>query len=157
MTLNWQQHIRGGVRAGWYDADLRPCSKKNGVYYFQSKRELNRARILEQLRRAGDIIRWEHQPETWDFLRRTDRILRAHTTYRPDFWVLTSSGEYWIEVKGYLNQRGRVVLEHAVKYYPERLLLVDTQDGLIEAKEYLGREKQKRARKLQGKRRATNR
>lgn len=140
MIRTWQQNVRGGVKPGYYDAELRPCTKGNGVYYFQSKGDLECARGLELQRKAGLILKWEYQPAAWDFLKRADKILRAHTQYRPDFIVYTDRKTYWIEVKGYLNARGRTVLKRAVKYYPEHELWVYSGDERLLAPRYLERE-----------------
>lgn len=96
------------VQKGWHDfGDGRR-------YYFKSSWELNIAKYLEWLRLGGHITNWEYEPETFWF-----PVKRGTTNYKPDFRVTELDGARWyIEVKGYLDQRSRTALQRMRKYHP---------------------------------------
>lgn len=68
--------------------------KISKYYPYRSSYERRYARWLEEHRLAGDIARWEYEPDTFELAHRT--------TYTPDFKIVRDDGvvEY-IEVKGW--------------------------------------------------------
>jgi hypothetical protein len=60
---------------------------------------------------------WAYEPTVFSFLEHG--VKRGTVSYCPDFRVTTSDGDLWLEVKGYLDQRGRAALNRFKKYYPQ--------------------------------------
>jgi hypothetical protein len=76
--------------------------------FFRSGWEANIARVLNYKK-----IKWEFEPVVFSFLEHG--IKRGTVSYCPDFkW----KGVY-LEVKGYLDSRGRTAIRRFKKYYPE--------------------------------------
>lgn len=95
--------------------------------YYRSRWEANYARYLEWLKSKGEIIGWEHEPETFWF----DGIKRGCMSYLPDFRVTEKSGAIvYHEVKGWMDARSKTTIRRMAKYHPEIRLIV------IEAKAY---------------------
>lgn len=99
--------------------------------FARSRWEANYGRYLEMLRANGDIISWEHEPETFWFT----RIKRGCRSYKPDFRVtikskspdLISSTEVeYHEVKGWMYPRAKTALKRMGIYHPTvRVILID--------------------------------
>jgi uncharacterized protein DUF1064 len=91
--------------------------------YFRSKWEANYARYLEYMKNQGWILEWEHEPKTFWF----NGIKRGVVSYLPDFRVLRPNGtHYWVEVKGFMDQRSKTKLARFKRYFPnEEMLLID--------------------------------
>lgn len=148
MTNKW------GNRPGWHDAQLRPCGKELGIYYFKSQLEVRYASILIQLERMGNIKGWEYEPETWDFNTRAKKPFRAHSQYRPDFRVWDKNGYHYVEATGPLYGGKLTKIKRAVKLFSEReLFIYSTRYGTIEAPLWLVKikESQKRKKKMEQK------
>ena len=76
--------------------------------FFRSGWEANIARILN-----FKNINWEYEPDIFSFLEHG--VKRGTITYCPDFkWRGT-----YLEVKGYLDGRGRTAIRRFKKFYPE--------------------------------------
>jgi len=121
----FQSHSIRGWKAGWREIGGQRV-------YFRSRWEANYARYLEWLRLRGQIAKWEHEPETFWFL----KILRGTRSYLPDFRVTENSGiQIYHEVKGWMDDRSRVKLQRMAKYHPHIRLTV------IESKTYKSIEK----------------
>lgn len=105
------EHVRGGKRA-----DL------NGIY-FRSAWEANYARYLNWLQSKGEILRWEFEPDTYEF----HKIKKGSRYYTPDFKVFAPDETYeYHEVKGYMNQKSKTKLARMKKYYPSiKVVLID--------------------------------
>ncbi len=90
--------------------------------FFRSSWEANYARYLEYLKTEGQILEWEHEPETFWFL----NILRGARSYLPDFKVTNlDCSHYWVEVKGWMDSRSKTKIKRFAKYYPlEKLVLI---------------------------------
>ena len=89
--------------------------------YYRSKWEANYARYLQKMKENGDIHDWEHEPKTFWF----EKIKRGVRSYLPDFRVdRTRATHYYVEVKGYYDQRSRTKIKRLRKYYPEETLFV---------------------------------
>ncbi len=97
--------------------------------YYRSAWEANYAHYLEWLRIRGEIISWEHEPETFWF----EGIKRGTMSYLPDFRVVEKNGEIrYHEVKGWMDARSRTTIARMAKYHPKIQLIV------IDGKAYRG-------------------
>lgn len=80
------------------------------------------AQHLETLRIAGEIQRWDFEPEK---LR-----LAGRTFYEPDFRVVARDGSIeFHEVKGHWEDDARVKIKVAAAQHPYRFLAVHRKDG----------------------------
>jgi len=103
--------------------------------YFRSRWEANYARFLETLKANGVIAKWEHEAETFWFT----GVKRGCVSYLPDFRVTERDGSiYYVEVKGWMDDRSKTKLKRMKKYYPKVKLV------LIDSKEYRALEKNAR-------------
>lgn len=97
-----------------------------GEIYFRSKWEANYARYLNLLKERGEIFQWEYEPDTFWF----EQIKRGVRSYKPDFkvWDKEGSDPYYIEIKGYMDQKSKTKISRMAKYYPNvKLILVDAK------------------------------
>lgn len=94
--------------------------------YFRSRWEANYARYLDWLKNRGEILSWEHEPETFWF----EKIRRGCRSYLPDFRVTEKNKTVYHEVKGWMDARSVTKIRRMKLYYPEIQLIV------IGAKEY---------------------
>lgn len=79
------------------------------------------------MKEKGLINDWEHEPKTFWF----ETIKRGVRSYLPDFKVHNPDGtHYWIEVKGYMDQRSRTKIKRFAKYYPDERLVVYDKEWL---------------------------
>ena len=92
--------------------------------YFRSSWEANYARYLQYLKEKNQIKEWEHEPKTFWFL----NVLRGCRSYLPDFRVTNIDNSfYWVEVKGYMDDKSKTKLKRFKKYYPEeKIILIDS-------------------------------
>ena len=79
--------------------------------YFRSAWEANIARYLNFLLKINQIKSWEYEPDTFWF----EKIKRGIRSYTPDFKI---NGDYYIEVKGYMDAKSKTKLRRMAKYYP---------------------------------------
>lgn len=100
-------------------------------YYFRSKAEYRYALYLQFLMKNLEILKWEHEPETFWF----EGIKRGVTSYKPDFKVYYDRTEpstrygadvqhYWVEVKGYMDPKSATKIKRFRKYFPNETLIV---------------------------------
>lgn len=117
---------KGGIRK------IGDCEK-----YFRSAWEANYARVLELYKKDGLIVKWEHEPDTYWF----ENISRGSRSYTPDFKVWLSETEfYYVEIKGWMDQRSKTKLERFAKYYPEftvELIQADQMKSIKNTYKYL--------------------
>ena len=87
-----------------------------GGLYVRSTWEANYARYLNFLKDKGKIWKWEYEADTFMF----DGIKRGCRFYTPDFkvWDEVLSIPYFVEVKGWMDQKSRTKLARMKKYYP---------------------------------------
>lgn len=111
---------RGTWKAGWREI--------GGVRkYYRSRWEANYARYLQWLKDGGEILDWQHEPETFWF----EAIKRGVRSYLPDFKVTEANGSIaYHEVKGWMDDRSRTTIKRMAKYHPAVKLIV------IDAKQY---------------------
>lgn len=107
---------RGTWKAAW-----RKIGDKEK--YYRSRWEANYARYLEFLKQQGQILNWEHEPQTFWF----EGIKRGCISYLPDFKIFEKDGtHYWVEVKGYYDDRSLTKIRRFNKYFPnEKLKVID--------------------------------
>lgn len=108
------QVSRGNWKAGWREIG----GKRN---YYRSRWEANYARYLQWLKENGQIIDWQHEPETFWF----ESIRRGVRSYLPDFRVTENDHSLVLhEVKGWMDSRSKTTLARMAKYYPQQKLVV---------------------------------
>lgn len=104
-------------RHGSWKSDWRTIGGKKK--YFRSRWEANYARYLQFLKEKGEISDWIHECQTFWFL----EILRGCRSYLPDFKVINLDGShYWVEVKGWMDDKSVTKLKRFAKYYPQEKL-----------------------------------
>lgn len=83
--------------------------------YARSKWEANYARYLQMLLDNGKILAWDHEPDTFWFL----KIKRGVRSYLPDFKVTELNGEIiYHEVKGFMDSKSITKFNRMRIYYP---------------------------------------
>ncbi len=96
-----------------------------GNQYFRSRWEANYARYLNWLIEQAAILRWEYEPDTFEF----HKIKRGSRFYTPDFKVFNLDGSYeYHEVKGYMDSASVTKLKRMEKYYPQEKILIIARD-----------------------------
>jgi len=76
--------------------------------FFRSNWEANVARWLNHRGKN-----WEYEPKVFSFLEHG--VKRGTVSYCPDFKV----GNVWLEVKGYLDNKGKTAIRRFKKFYPK--------------------------------------
>lgn len=116
-----------GLRQGYSRGKQGKRSDLNDLYV-RSSWEANYARYLNFLLKNKQIYRWEYEPDTFWF----EEIKRGTRSYTPDFkiWERADTKPYYIEVKGWMDQKSKVRLSRMEKYYP------DIKIQLVTKKEY---------------------
>lgn len=111
---------RTSARHALDPATANPYSRtKSGVrpdlgIFVRSAWEANYARYLNWLQARGDIERWEYEPETFWF----EAIRRGVRSYRPDFKIWEKGRVYFVEVKGWMDDKSKTKLRRMKKYHP---------------------------------------
>ena len=104
-------------------------------FYMRSKWEFNYACYLNFLLKHGEILSWEHEPDTFWF----EKIRRGVRSYLPDFKVVNKSGSIeYHEVKGYMDPKSKTKIKRMAKYYPEVKLVVIDQKAYNAIKKIKG-------------------
>lgn len=90
--------------------------------FFRSGWEANFARYLNLLLKNGDIVKWEYEPDRFDFT----AIQRGTRSYTPDFkiWDAVGAEPYYYEVKGWMDAKSKTRLKRMAKYYPDVKVIV---------------------------------
>lgn len=95
--------------------------------FYRSRWEANYGRYLELQKTEGSIISWEHEPKRFFFTGNAN----SKISYLPDFRVTAKCGEIeYHEVKGWMDERSRAIIDAMNIDYPEVTLV------LIQQKEY---------------------
>jgi hypothetical protein len=93
-----------------------------GPMFFRSKWEANYARYLNWLQARGEIDAWKYESQTFWF----EAIKRGVRSYKPDFYIEEKGKSYFVEVKGWMDDKSKTKLKRMKKYYPDiRIVLVD--------------------------------
>ena len=97
--------------------------------YFRSLWEKNFCYYLQWQKERGDILDWQHEPDTFWF----EGILRGVRSYLPDFKVyLLHGGVEYFEVKGYMDSKSVTKLARMKKYHPTVVVNVIDADWFKE-------------------------
>ena len=97
-----------------------------GGLYVRSSWEANYCRYLNWLVEIGQIVSWEFEPDTFEFV----GIKRGTRFYTPDFKIVNSDGSIeYHEVKGYMDAKSKTKLKRMKKYYPDVKLIVIDSDA----------------------------
>lgn len=108
------------IKPGWWtDGERR--------IYMRSGWEHRYADHLNLLVLAGEVEKWDYEPDTFWF----ETIKRGVRSYRPDFRVCLRGGaiEYH-EVKGYMDPKSKTKLKRMKKYHPNVKVVLLTGDRL---------------------------
>ncbi len=91
--------------------------------YFRSSWEANYARYLNYLISQKKIVRWEYEPDTFEF----HGIKKGTRFYTPDFKVYLSDSAYeYHEVKGWMDSKSITRHKRMSKHYPEiKVVILD--------------------------------
>lgn len=106
-----------------------------GEHSFKSRWEANFARYLNFLVKWNHIHSWDYEPDTFWF----ENIKRGVRSYCPDFkvWKSPDSEPYYIEVKGYMDNKSKTKIKRMKKYYPNvKLEVVDSKEYASIQREY---------------------
>lgn len=96
-------------------------------FFVRSSWEANYARYLKWLKERGDIYDWKYEPETFWF----EKIKRGTRSYLPDFkvWNTKDSEPYFVEVKGWMDEKSKTKLKRMALYYPQiKIEIVDSTE-----------------------------
>lgn len=100
--------------------------------YFRSRWEANYARYLNWLVEQGQIVRWEYEPDTFEF-----PVKRGNRLYTPDFKVFNNDGTFeYHEVKGWMDP-GSITKLKRMRIHHKHIKMV-----VIDAKYYRALSKQ---------------
>lgn len=124
LSILQMRHARGTL----YSPATQKNGRKPGVrciggkeIAFRSSWEANYARYLQLMVENGKIQKWEFEPETFWF----DKIQRGCRSYLPDFKVWDEDGTFFfVEVKGWMDQKSATKLKRMETYYPETMLIL---------------------------------
>jgi len=84
-------------------------------FFARSSWECNISAYLEFLKSKKEIKDWEHEVETFWF----EKIKRGVRSYLPDFKITNNDGStYFIEVKGWMDDKSKTKLKRMKLYYP---------------------------------------
>lgn len=124
-TQEYRQMLSDRMMAAQADGMLRSRYSRGsqgrrqdlGGLYVRSSWEANYARYLNWLVKQGQIADWQYEPDTFWFL----SIKRGVRSYTPDFkvWERPDSTPYYIEIKGWMDQKSKTKLKRMAKYYPQ--------------------------------------
>ena len=104
--------------------------------FFRSSWEANYARYLQFLQDFGMIFNWEFEVDTFWF----DKVPRGTRSYLPDFKIwLDSSSFFYVETKGWMDDKSATKLKRMQEYYPEILVKVVRRKELLNIEDTFGR------------------
>ena len=95
--------------------------------FFRSSWEVNIAAYFEFLKSKNEIKEWEYEPHVFWF----ENIKRGIRSYKPDFRITNNDDtQYYVEVKGWMDDKSKTKIKRMKKYYPSVKL------DVIESKRY---------------------
>lgn len=126
------------IKNGTYNIYSRARSGKRtdlGIFV-RSAWEANYARYLNFLIKQKKLHKWEYEPDTFWF----EKIKRGTRSYTPDFkiWETKESEPYYVEVKGYMDQKSKTKLSRMAKYYPDVKIVLIQKPEYNEIKKWSG-------------------
>jgi hypothetical protein len=117
MAPHWNQPGRSW-KAGWREIGGQKI-------FARSCWEANYARYLQFLKNQGEILNWEHEPDTFWF----EKIKRGVRSYLPDFKITFTSGKIeYHEVKGWMDPKSITKIRRMAKYHPTVILRIIGSD-----------------------------
>lgn len=117
-TYRIKNQMNKGVQRG--NGGKRPDLENR---YFRSSWEANYARYLNYLVQKKKILRWEYEPDTFEF----HAIKKGTRFYTPDFKVYQSPESFeFHEVKGWMDAKSKTRQKRMSKYYPQiKVIIID--------------------------------
>lgn len=117
----FQKKPRAIVRTGIFPYNRGYRTIAGRKIYFKSGWETNYAHFLQFLKEKGVIQEWEYEPQAFIF----EKIQSGTRKYIPDFKVTRPDGtHYWVEVKGYMDQKSKTKISRFRKYFSKEELVV---------------------------------
>lgn len=132
LTARTKKQLETKIKNGTYVRERHKTTWKSGWreigglrVYYRSRWEANYARYLEWLKANKQIVKWEHEPETFWF----EGIKRGCVSYLPDFKVYELDGRIaYHEVKGWMDDRSKTKIKRMAKYHPSvKLVVIDSK------------------------------
>jgi hypothetical protein len=105
-------------------------------FYVRSRWEANWARYLKWLEVRGEILRWQYEPDTFEFT----GVRRGSRFYTPDFKVFNRDGSVeYHEVKGWMTPESKTKLKRMAKYHPDvRIVVIGIKEYQAVARDLRG-------------------
>jgi len=93
-----------------------------GGLFVRSRWEANYARYLNTLLASGEILKWEYEPETFQF-----PVKRGNKHYTPDFKVTLPDGSIeYHEVKGWYDSDSKIKIRRMALHHKNiKIVLID--------------------------------
>ncbi len=130
ITVSEEQRQRAGDRLKVLQANdprfghpgrARAGKREDIGFYVRSSWEANYARYLIHLQKEGQIVKFEYEPERFEF----HDIKRGTRSYLPDFRIEWIDGRVeYHEVKGYWTTRGKTAVKRFKARYPDKVLVI---------------------------------
>lgn len=121
-SINGSKTVMNRLNASWKQGwrEIGGINK-----YYRSRWEANYARYLEWLKKNNQILKWEHEPQTFWF----EGIKRGCMSYLPDFRVTELDGRViFHEVKGWMDDRSKTKIKRMAIYHPDvKLIVIDSK------------------------------
>lgn len=119
----WMCRGRTSSHHGWIDFG------KGRKFYMRSVWERNISRYFEFLKIKNDIKDWEYEPQRFFF----EGVSFGNRTYLPDFRITNNDGyQYYVEVKGWVDNSSRIKLNRMGKYFPNIEVQIIAQERYME-------------------------
>lgn len=120
------RNIKAGKMRSGYTRGKGGKRADIGDRYFRSSWEANYARLLNFRMKHGDVVAWDFECQTFEFV----GIKRGSRLYVPDFKVTFADGRHeWHEVKGWMDARSKTKLRRMAKYHPNEKVVVIGADS----------------------------
>lgn len=137
LSDTMMENQRKGILRNGYSRGLQGKRNDLGNIFFRSSWEANYARYLNYLISKKIIYKWEFEPDTFWF----ESIKRGVRSYLPDFkiWDHENSEPYYVEVKGWMDNKSKTKIKRMAKYYPKIRLDIVAKKEYTEIKNQLSR------------------
>jgi hypothetical protein len=111
-----KQQASGKMANNYSKAKNGTVTLNDKTYFYRSSWEVNIAAYLVFQKDNKMILDWEYEPDVFWF----DNIKRGVRSYKPDFKITRLDGtQYYIEVKGWMDNKSKTKLNRMRIYYPE--------------------------------------
>ena len=137
LSDRMMENQKKGILRNGYSRGSQGKREDLGNIFFRSSWEANYARYLNFLITQGHLYKWEFEPDTFWF----ESIKRGVRSYLPDFklWDTKDSNPYYVEVKGWMDDKSKTKIKRMAKYYPDIRLDVVAKKEYTEIKKKLSR------------------